>query len=150
MSTMPILPIDTMVADCSERDAHIIRAAFTTRGVRNKDDGYAKLRANKPFRRVTTFEEGCANYAWRMLCFDLVGFGKHVCMPVCADFDVCDAVAIRDGKMPRYNEPGYDGWKAAKRSVVEALDALVTQVEEVLPLGAKRGIIRWGQALGVI
>ncbi len=150
MTMMPILPLDTMVAGCSESDARTIRAAFTTRSVPNKDDGYARLRANKPFKRVTTFEEGCANYAWRMLCFDLVGSGKHVCMPVCVDFEVSAAVAIRDGKMPRYKEAGYDDWKDAKRVVTEALDALVNQVEKTLPIGAQKGIIRWGQALGVL
>ena len=150
MTMMPILPLNSMVAGCSDSDARIIRAAFTTRGVSNKDDGYARLRANKPFKRVTTFEEGCANYAWRMLCFDLAGFGKHVCMPVCADFDVTDAVAVRDGQMPRYKEAGYDDWKAAKKVVTEALDALIGRVEKTLPIGAQKGIIRWGRALGAL
>lgn len=150
MTTMPILPLDTMVAGCDDEQERIVRAAFTTRGVRNKNDGYAKLRSNKPFARVTTFEQGCANYVWRMLCFDLVGSGKHACMPVTADFDISEACEIRNGGRVRYGESGYEEQRERRKDLRESMDALVKQVESVLPIEAQKGILRWGRALGMI
>jgi len=84
MMTMPTFPVETIVDGWDSHDADLVRAAFTSRGAR---DGL-KLRASKPFKRVRNSFEGYANYVWRMLCFDLVGWGKHACMPVCADIDV--------------------------------------------------------------
>ena len=154
--TMPILPVDAMVADCNGLEELIVRAAFTTRGVRNKSDGYAKLRSNKPFRRVESFEQGCANYVWRMLCFDLVGHGKHVCMPVCADFELSDAVTHRNGKCPKYNyedrndNTAYYLWTDCVKQLRKDMDALVSRVEKALPIEAQKGILRWGRALGYV
>jgi hypothetical protein len=151
MMSMPILPVNAMVSGLSDRDAGIVRAAFTTRGV-NKDtvlQGGAKLRANKPHRRVGSFEEGCANYVWRMLCFDLVGSGKHACMPVCADFELSEALELRYGRI-RYGQPGYDEQKERSKTLRDEMDALVSRVEKGLPPEALKGIIRWGRALGMI
>ena len=142
MSRMPILPVEAMVADCHDDDAWIVRAAFTTRGV---SEG-GRLRASKPFRKVSTFEEGCANYVWRMLCFDLVGWGKHACMPVCAEFDVYDAFDVRDGRVVRTDRAARDKRRQDIRDTMKALDLLVTTVESVLPSGSMKGIIRWARA----
>ena len=153
---MPILPVDLMVADCNGFEELVVRAAFTARGVKNKSDGYAKLRTNKPFKRVESFEQGCANYVWRMLCFDLVGHGKHVCMPVCADFELHDAITIRVGECPKRDwsdgadNTVCDDWRNRKKDLQKELDALVNRVEKTLPIGAQKGILRWGRALGMI
>jgi hypothetical protein len=145
--SMPILPINALVRGLSDDEDRIVRAAFTTRGV---GSGMARLRANKPFRRVETFEQGCANYVWRMLCFDLVGSGKHACMPVCADFELSEALELRDGKRIRYGEPGYDEQKERSKALRNEMDALVGRVESTLAPGALKGVIRWGRALGML
>ncbi|MHC5061784.1 MAG: hypothetical protein ACYTFK_11955 [Planctomycetota bacterium] len=145
MSNMPILPVETMVADLHDDDASIIRAAFTSRGV---SEG-GRLRANKPFRKVTTFEQGCANYVWRMLCFDLVGWGKHACMPVCADFEIMDGYGARDGYPERGDSEGRDKRRQDVRNMMKTLDGLVMQAESVLPGDSMKGVMRWGRALGM-
>jgi len=140
---MPVLPVESMVADLSESDERIVRAAFTTRGV-------CRLRANKPFKKVETFEQGCANYVWRMLCFDLAGFGKHVCMPVCADFEISDAQATFDGGRIRYGQEGYNEQSNRAKELRKRMDELVKRVESVLPIESKKGLLRWGVAFGMI
>ena len=149
MSRMPIHPVETMVADMHEDDAWIIRAAYTGRGVPAGCDGL-RLRANKPFRKVSTFEQGCANYVWRMLCFDCAGFGKHVCMPVCADFDLYEACDIQYGCPDRGDREGYDERRRRVRELMKSLDALIMQAESELPGMALKGVMRWGHALGMI
>jgi hypothetical protein len=146
---MPIHPVDAMVADMHEDDAWIIRAAYTDRGVPADRDGY-RLRANKPFRKVSTFEEGCANCVWRMLCFDCAGFGKHVCMPVCADFEIMDAYDVRDGRPDRSDIDGRNKRRQDVRNMMKMLDALTMQAEAVLPGMALKGVTRWGAALGLL
>lgn len=150
MSRMPILPLSTMVADCNDQEKEIVSAAFTTRGVKNKDDGFAKLRASKPFARVETFEQGCANYVWRMLCFDFCSFHPHCCMPVSADFDLSWGLEHRDGERVRYGQPGYDEQRHRERELTEQMKALIDRVESVLPVTAQKGVMRWGQALGML
>ena len=141
MSQMPIMPVNAMVAGCTEDEARIVLAAFTSRGVQGPD---MRLKANKPFKKVTTFEQGCANYVWRMLCFDCVGWGKHACMPVCVDFELCDAFSARDGQA-KYSERRED-----IRNLMAELDLLVKKVEANLPLERKAGLLRWGRALGYL
>jgi len=147
---MPILPIEAMVAGLDDGNSRIVRAAFTTRSIPAEYPGCARLRANKPFRRVETFEQGCANYVWRMLCFDLVGWGKHACMPICADFELADAQSVADGGHISYGQPGYEDQRQRRKDLMVRLDALVSEVESKLPPEAKKGIIRWGRALGMI
>ena len=146
MTTMPVFPnatLDAMLVDCDGWEESVVRAAFTTRGVR---DG-GRLRANKPFRTVRNKLEGCANYVWRMLCFDLVGSGKHACMPVCADFDLYDAVKVS----PAHADiTDYRDRAAVVRELQNEMDALVKRVERALPIEAQKGVIRWGRALGMI
>lgn len=139
-SNMPILPVDTMVADLDDNEAKLVRAAFTSRGV----PVGGRLRANKPFKRARNDFEGRANYVWRMLCFDLVGHGKHACMPVCAEFDVCDGLDAEFGRK-RYTERA-----AEVRVITKELDALASRAEAALPIEAQKGILRWGRALGMI
>jgi hypothetical protein len=139
---MPILPVDSMVADCDAWEESVVRAAFTTRGV---SEG-GRLRTNKPFRKVSTKLEGCANYVWRMLCFDLVGWGKHACMPVCADFDLMEALEVSPAWRDRSREEHREG----RRELMKEMDELTKRVESVLPIEAQKGIIRWGRALGMI
>ena len=146
MTTMPVFSqatIDEMLSDCDGWEESVVLAAFTTRG---KHDGY-KLRANKPFRTVRNKREGCANYVWRMLCFDLVGSGKHACMPVCADFDLHDAVRVSPAHA---NITDRSDRYAVVRELTADMDSLVKRVEAALPLEAKKGILRWGRALGMV
>jgi len=150
MTTMPIINVSACLNDINDGAARIICAAFTDRGVKGKQDGLRKLRSSKPFKRVETAEQGYANYVWRMLCFDLVGSGKHACMPVCAEFEVWDGYELEFGRKPKYDEPGYDEWKQGVRTVRESLDDLIKRFESNLPPEAMKGIIRWGRALGMI
>jgi hypothetical protein len=140
MSSMPILPVDAMVVGLDDNEAKLVRAAFTTRGV----SAGGRLRANKPFRRARNDFEGRANYVWRMLCFDLVGHGKHACMPVCAEFDVCDGLDAEFGRK-RYTERA-----AEVRVITKELDDLATRAARILPPEAQKGIMRWGRALGMV
>jgi hypothetical protein len=142
---MPILPVEEMVAGYTEFEATVIRAAFTGRGVKEG----LKLRANKPYRKVSSYLEGCANYVWRMLCFDLVGHGKHVCMPVTADFEVRDALEVRDGRVDWSERDKYTERREAVRDTMKELDELIKRFESVLPISAQKGILRWGRALGM-
>jgi len=137
MPTYSTATIDAMVADCNDWEEAVVRAAFTTRGVR---DG-GRLRTSKPFRAVRNQLEGCANYVWRMLCFDLVGSGKHVCMPVCADFDLHATVADCADRTERFR---------IVRELTAGMDAMIKRVEETLPIEAKKGMLRWGRALGMV
>lgn len=156
MTVMPVFNVDMLCEGLTDQEVWVIRAAFTNRGVKNKSEGYAKLRSNKPFRRVETFEQGCANYVWRMLCFDLVGSGKHACMPVCSNFETSDAIRCRDGDGPKLDVDDpvkYAAWKEYRdrgRVLMKELDELIKRVETKIPLEEKRGLVRWGYALGVL
>jgi hypothetical protein len=145
MYSMPILPVNEMAADYNEFDAAVIRAAFTGRGVKEG----LKLRTNKPFNKVSSYLEGCANYVWRMLCFDLVGHGKHVCMPVTADWEVSTAFDVRDGCVDWKDDERRTARREDVRNTMKELDELVKRFESVLPIEAQKGIIRWGSALGM-
>ncbi len=122
--------------------------------MKGKENGFARLRESKPFSSPKSYNEACANYVWRMLCFDLVGSGKHVCMPVCADFNISDAITFRDGKAPRYVLDGDNTeWQARREQEKElrvVLDALVDRVEQHVPVMQRKGILRWGKALGTL
>jgi hypothetical protein len=124
--SMPILPVDEMCADLGEYDEKLIRAAF------NRTTG--KLRTTKPFRRFDVSADdalfkACANYVWRMLCFDFVDLRPHSCLPVSADWDV--RLVLRE-------RGACDG-----ESTRQALDDLIKQVESVMPATAQAGVLRW-------
>ncbi|MHC4302699.1 MAG: hypothetical protein ACYS7Y_36020 [Planctomycetota bacterium] len=145
MSKMPVFSnelLNAMLADCDSWEEAVVRAAFTSRGA----NGANRLRSNKPYSRVSSKLEGCANYVWRMLCFDLAGFGKHVCMPVCADFDLIDAIEVSPGCAGSDREQQ----RAARRELQEDMDRLVKRVEAALPVEALKGVMRWGRALGMV
>ena len=140
MARMPKLPVEAMCADCDEREARLIRAAFNSRT--------DCLRATKPFRRID-FEgdealfEASANYVWRMLCFDFCGFHPHNCMPVCADWDIGRVCSNRERR------GGYADSKdrrADEKAALDVLDALVKQAESVLPITAQAGVMQWRRA----
>ncbi len=148
--TMPIYPIDAILHGFNEYEDSIVRVGFTTRGVANKTEGCARLRASKPFKRVTAYEQGCANYVWRMICFDLIPYAPHSCMPVCAEFDIWSAHSYIAGKRPSYGAEGYEDWVAGAKKLRAAMDELVDRFVAALPLEARGGIVRWGRALGII
>ena len=146
MSRMPNLPFDRMVADCDEREARIVRAA------QNKRTG--GLRASKPFSRID-FEgdldealfRASANYVWRMLCFDFCGFHPYNCLPITADWDIGAVFYIRE-ENGEYSD--HTDRRADEKAAQVALVALVKQVESVLPVTAQKGVVQWGQALGML
>ena len=146
MSRMPILPVDAMVADCNESDAWIIRAAFTSRGV----PAGGKLRTGKPFKRVTSQREGCANYVWRMLCFDLCDWAPHYCMPICADFEISFGYEAEYGRPDRSDKEAATLRRGNVRAMMRVLDLLVKKAESSLPVGSMKGIMRWGKAYGMV
>ena len=122
MSSMPILPVDSMVLKLTALEEKLVRAAFIRKT--------GKLRATKPFRKIGTHAEfeGCANYVWRMLCFDFVNSPPHSCMPVTADFSI----------------PGdYD----ERRGKTKILDELIKRVESVVPITSQVGALRWGSLI---
>lgn len=143
MSRMPKLPVDEMCAGLDDRDSRLVRAAFNSRT--------GCLRASKPYRKIDydgpedeALFQAYANYVWRMLCFDFCGFHPHNCMPVTAEWDI-GAVY--------YGRPGYEDSadrRAAEKSAMVALDALVKRAESVLPLTAQKGVMQWGRALGMV
>ena len=150
MSKMPVLPVDTMVADCPDYDARLVREAFV--GNTNR------LRATKPYRSIDCDgDEGealfaaCANYVWRMLCFDFCDFRPHYCMPVTADFDIGKVYYTRDARLNRnhlnvFRRRRYENVQDEK----DALDVLIKKVESVLPINAQKGAVRWMGALGIV
>ncbi len=161
MTSMPKLPVETMVAGCDENEARIVRACFNGRT--------GCLKSSKPYGRIektdsdeTALFKARVNYVWRMLCFDYAGFGKHVCMPVTADWDigaVYSRIFERDGRTARYGSPDYDSpadraareeRRGKERAEREALDVLIKRVESTLPVTLQAGVMRWGRALGYI
>ena len=150
MGTMPVYPMDAYLADFDVDKDHMIRSCFTGRGRFSKDNGNMRLRSSKPFKTPKTVFEGCANYVWRMLCFDLVGWGKHVCMPVCADFDLEDCFNDSDGGQIRYGKTGYEDQRSRGRILRDAMDDLVKQFERNIPIERQVGILRYGRALGIL
>lgn len=145
--SMPVFNLDQLTEGMNDFDGCIVRGAFTTRGYK---DGLGRLREAKPFKTVKTFEQGCINYVWRMLCFDIVGSGKHACMPVCADFDLWDALEARDGSRPRHGNPGYDDWRQSVKNLTDEMNSLIKRAERSIPLERQKGIVRWGRALGML
>jgi hypothetical protein len=139
MSTMPILPLDSICADLDTFEARVVRASCTTRGV---SEG-GRLRSSKPYKKVLSKSEGCANYVWRMLCFDLVGSGKHACMPVCADFDITDALDILYGRVDYTDHEASVARRSVHRDLTVEMNELVKRVESFLPLMAHKGLLRW-------
>jgi hypothetical protein len=146
MSIMPKLPFDLMVADCTEDEARIIRAACNSRT--------GCLRATKPFGRIDFHGDkdealfrACANYVWRMLCFDFVEHRPHSCMPCTADFDIGAVYHLRE-KHGDYSDR--DERFRAERVLRDSLDVLIKQAEAVLPITAQKGAMAWGRAFGIV
>ena len=131
--------LDLLLTQCrSDYERRIVRAAFASRG-KNK----GRIRESKPFDSSECREgaddaefKGCANYFWRMLAFDCIGYGKHVCMPVTAEWDYSAACRGREDR------------RELVKVMTVVMDYLVTRVVRVLPLEARGGVVRWGRALG--
>lgn len=139
--TMPILPLDELMMDFTGQERTILRGAFTSRGL--KDKTTAKLRASKPHKRVTTFEQGCTNYVWRMLCFDLCTSHPHYCIPVSADFELWWGLEAREGEKVKYSDP-------RRKELMDKMNELIARFEAQLPPESRKGTIRWGRALGLL
>jgi len=146
MSIMPKLPFEAMRDICDEKSGRMIWAA------RNSRTGC--LRASKPFGRIDFHGDGdealfkaCANYVWRMLCFDFVAYRPHSCMPCTADFDIGAVYHLRE-RCGDY--PDRDARLRAERVLRDSLDALVKQAESVLPVTEQKGAMAWGKAFGIV
>jgi len=146
MSIMPKLPFDRMVAGCTEDEARIICAA------RNSRTGC--LRASKPFGHIDFHGDGdealfeaCANYVWRMLCFDFVGYRPHSCMPYTADFDIGCVYHLRE---KRGVYPDRDTRRREERVLRDLLDALIKRAESVMPITAQKGAMAYRQVFGIV
>lgn len=134
MSSMPTLPIEEMVRNLTSNSARIIRAAF-----RQHDGTDAILRTTKPFRKIDTNHPdamfmACANYTWRMLCFDYVAFRPHNCMPCTADFDLHTVLKAQGD---------CDDMHQAVRNMTTVLDGEIKMAESVMPITAQRGVMSW-------
>lgn len=132
MSSMPTLPVERMVRDLPSNSARIIRAAF-----RQSDGETATLRATKPFRKITlkhpcAMFEACANYTWRLLCFDYVASRPHSCMPLTADFDL---YRVLKGQCEKVHQ--------AVRDLTLVLDQQIRLAESVMPITVQRGAMSW-------
>jgi|GEM_PF-6558726 len=145
VGTMPIHDIDSMVQGMNAGDAWLIRTAYTTRGVA---DG-ARLRAKKPFRKITSLREGCANYVWRMLCFDCAGFAPHNCMPVCASMEVMEGYNAEYGRVDRNDHEACELRRDNEQNMLDMLDELTKRAESALPIRSFKGILQWGKVLGI-
>jgi hypothetical protein len=117
-----------------------------------------KLRASKP--KIMRIKSACGRYAfpsspsgesayvWRMLCFYLVPYAPHCCMPAMAD---CDIPHIGDFlNRPVFGTAEYETIRAAEREKRAGLDALVDKIMTVVPKSSWGGVMRWGRALGAI
>lgn len=71
-------------------------------------------------------------YVWRMVVFSVSDVRAHQCMPICADMDL----PIED-----YQE---------RRALCKELDTLADRIINLFPKREWRGVIAWGNALGVL
>jgi hypothetical protein len=95
-----------------------------------RSDG--SLRASKPDLRKGD-EHRRAAYVWRMVAFSISPLRHHQCMPVCAEFDL----------PTRCGEEGH-------RDLVKHLDAIADAITNTVPKVEWHGVIRWGQAFGMV
>jgi hypothetical protein len=126
-----------MVAGCNDLEAGIVRAAFVG----------CKLRAGKPYNRIDfddhsgkALAQACANYVWRMLCFDFVEHTPHSCFPVCADFDVSHYFYKKFGCSVFDSKPGY---AENVKKTIAGLDVLIKRIETGIPVTLMPGVMRW-------
>ena len=130
---MPQIDIDR-IADLTSQERQIVEH-ITTRG---------HLRASKPPMdyhvetgeygwkvKVASELTGYSAYVWRMVAFFASPNPRHHCMPCTADFDI----------------PGK--W-SEKQPIVKALDNLVSRIVDTIPARQQHGVVRWGEALGMI
>lgn len=134
MSSMPTLPIEAMVQDLTTNSGGIIRAAF-----RRSDGTNATLRATKPFRKIDTGADdalfmACANYSWRMICFDFTTWAPYRCFPTAADFDLYRVLKAQGD---------CDDVHQAARDMTIVLDQQIKLAESVMPVSAQRGVMAW-------
>jgi len=90
------------------------------------------LRASKPDLRKGD-EHRRAAYVWRMVAFSVSPIRAHHCMPVCAEFYL----------PTRCGEEGH-------RELVKHLDDIANAIVNTVPKAEWHGVIRWGQAFGMI
>mgnify|MGYP006310798495 CR=1 FL=1 len=139
---MPDLSIRELCKGLSDSQADIIRACFKRNG---------GLRASKPFKKIDysapdALFKGSVNYVWRMICFDFCDFRPHVCMPVCADFDI-GVIYMNYERKGIYTK---EERREKEKEYRNMLDELIKKAESNLPITMQKGALRWGQALGLV
>jgi|GEM_PF-4563203 len=130
-----------------------------------------ELRSTKP-------KDGNAAYVWRMVAFSLSTNPRHRCMPVTADFGVVvpDDFAVNppgawlDEQVERTERSQYDidfcvgeagsvpmyhikRWLAHARRehfIKTALDPIVKEIVDSIPVTRQPGTMRWARAYGVV
>ena len=120
--SMPNVEQAILSANLSETDLNIAKHIIGRNGA---------LRSSKP-------KHGEAAYVWRMVAFSISTNPQHHCMPMGADFDI----DIKDAN-------GRWDIKAVRNRTKE-LDVLVNSIVNNVPKSQWNGVIRWGQAFGMI
>jgi hypothetical protein len=124
---MPVIKIEALEGE----------AADYARRITVADGGGARiLRSSKP----TAKGQGRAAYVWRMVAFSVSSNPRHQCMPCTADWDLADDYRGADRRVDH----------DALRAECGRLDKIVDQIVAVVPKEQWAGVIRWGNALGVI
>jgi len=88
------------------------------------------FRASKPKVDKTKPITGRIAFVWRMVGFMVSPNSRHWCMPVTAEFDLCD-----------------EDWNNRKE-VIEDLNVIVNEIVDSVPKEKRYGVNRWGKALG--
>ena len=128
MKSFPFINLESLKEILSAENYLLAEAIVTTQG-RNK----GCLRSNKPK------ENPKAAYVWRMVAFQISPSSHHHCMPVCADFDLYEALPKEEQKYDKVH-------LLAKQLDKEVVDPITNTV----PKEQWHGIMRWGRALGYL
>lgn len=141
---MPKIDLDKLSETLSPKELEITRRVIATRG---KNKGC--LRASKPkveFVKVADNDPdsfynyryeptdpvaGQAAYVWRMVAFFASPLQQHNCMPCTQEFSLPG---------PRSERKGQVGW----------LNTIVDRILATIPTRQQAGLLRWGQAYGLI
>ena len=121
MTKMPIVNLNNLSKAESILELNAIKLIL-------KRDG--SIRATKPKMLDNDMETRRAAYIWRMVCFFVSPKRQHQCIPVTADFDLCDS-----------------DWKD-RENVIPFLDSVVNDVVDTIPKSQWKGVHSWGMALG--
>lgn len=114
-----MIKLDDLNLDAlNQAEIELVKSAFKSNG---------ELYSSKPKKA-----SGDTKFIWRWLGFLTERYGPLSCMPVCADFDIYDA-------MP---DATYEERKAHEKYLHTILDRIKITPQKM------QGVLRWGRALG--